>query len=109
MVTVVTGFFNSTSGSSKESCFSIFTISTTPLGSSSESSAFRPRFLRIILRMKKAPISATMRTTAMAIPAMTPVPTPWEPLLVDLTIDGLVEVGLEGLVPAVSLDKIGTM
>ncbi len=51
--------------------------------------------------MKKEPQKVAMRTIAMAIPAMAPVPIPWEPLLVVLMIAVMLEVGLAVVVPVV--------
>ena len=49
--------------------------------------------------MKKEPQRVAMRTIAMAIPAIAPVPIPWEPLSVVLTMAVLLEVGLAVVVP----------
>ena len=51
--------------------------------------------------MKKEPQRVAMRTIAMAIPAIAPVPIPWEPLPVVLRMAVLLEVGLAIVVPVV--------
>ena len=51
--------------------------------------------------MKKEPQRVAMRTIAMAIPAIAPVPIPWEPLPVVLTMAVLLEVGLATVLPVV--------
>ena len=51
--------------------------------------------------MKKEPQRVAMRTIAMAIPAIAPVPIPWEPLLVVLMMAVLLEVGLATVLPVV--------
>ena len=51
--------------------------------------------------MKNEPHRVAMRTIAMAIPAIAPVPIPWEPLPVVLMIAVMLEVGLAVVVPVV--------
>ena len=50
--------------------------------------------------MKKEPQRVAMRTIAIAMPAIAPVPIPWEPLPVVLT-GALLEIGLVFVVPVV--------
>lgn len=59
--------------------------------------------------MKKEPQREAMRTTAMAIPAIAPVPIPWEPLSVVLTMAVLVEVGLAIVLPVVLACDMATI
>ena len=61
------------------------------------------------MRRKKAPISEAIRTIAIAIPAIAPVPTPEEVLCGVLVIVVLLEVGFEGLLPVVLVDEMATM
>lgn len=59
--------------------------------------------------MKKEPQRVAMRTIAMAIPAIAPVPIPWEPLLVVFTMAVLLEVGLAVVVPVVLACDMATI
>lgn len=59
--------------------------------------------------MKKEPQRVAMRTIAMAIPAIAPVPIPWEPLLVVFTTAVLLAVGLVVVVLAVLAGNIATI
>lgn len=59
--------------------------------------------------MKKEPQRVAMRTIAMAIPAMAPVPIPWELLLVVLTMAAWLEVGFATVVPVVVTCEMATI
>lgn len=59
--------------------------------------------------MKKEPQRVAIRTIAMAIPAIAPVPIPWEPLLAVFTMATLLEVGLAVVVPVVLACDMATI
>ena len=59
--------------------------------------------------MKKEPQRVAMRTMAMAIPAIAPVPIPWERLPVVLTTATPLELGLLLVVPVVLICDMATI
>ena len=59
--------------------------------------------------MKKEPQRVAIMTIAMAIPAIAPVPIPWEPVLVVFTMAALLDVGLAVVVPVVLACEMATI
>lgn len=59
--------------------------------------------------MKKEPQRVAMRTIAIAIPAMAPVPIPWESLFLVLTMVVWLEVGFATVIPVVVACDMATI